>query len=68
MWWCSRAFAEGGMDFPLFHLDFFDNRLLIAAIAIVHVFHSRMSDAQYREVAATCWICSRVRGIFPAVP
>lgn len=28
------------MDFPLFHLDFFGNRLLIAVIAIVHVFHS----------------------------
>ena len=28
------------MDFPIFHLDFFGNRLLVAVIAIVHVFHS----------------------------
>jgi len=28
------------MDFPIFHLDFFGNRLLIACIAILHVFHS----------------------------
>lgn len=26
------------MDFPIFHLDFFGNRLLIAVIAIVHVY------------------------------
>ena len=26
------------MDFPLFHLDFFGNRMLIAVIAILHVF------------------------------
>jgi hypothetical protein len=26
------------MDFPIFHLDFFGNRLLIAGIAILHVF------------------------------
>ncbi len=26
------------MDFPVFHLDFFGNRLLIAAVAVFHVF------------------------------
>ncbi len=26
------------MDFPLFHLDFFGNRMLIAVIAVLHVF------------------------------
>lgn len=28
------------MDFPLFHLDFFGNRLLIGVIAVIHVFAS----------------------------
>jgi hypothetical protein len=30
------------MDFPLFHLDFFGNRMLIAVIAITHVFISHL--------------------------
>jgi len=30
--------AVNSMDFPLYHLDFFGNRLLIAVIAITHVY------------------------------
>jgi hypothetical protein len=30
------------MDFPLFHLDFFGNRMLVAVIAITHVFISHL--------------------------
>jgi len=30
------------MDFPIFHLDFFGNRLLIAVIASVHVLINHM--------------------------
>jgi len=30
--------AGGSMDFPVFHLDFLGNRLLIAVIAVLHVF------------------------------
>lgn len=44
------------MDFPIFHLDFFGNRLLIAFIAIVHVFHSHpLAVGAVPVVAAMEW-------------
>ena len=29
--------AKAAMDFPVFHLDFIGNRMLIAVIAVIHV-------------------------------
>jgi len=44
------------MDFPIFHLDFFGNRLLIAFIAILHVFHSHpLAVGAIPVVAAMEW-------------
>jgi hypothetical protein len=44
------------MDFPIFHLDFFGNRLLIAVIAIVHVFHNHpLAVGAIPVVAAMEW-------------
>lgn len=44
------------MDFPIFHLDFFGNRLLIAFIAVLHVFHSHpLAVGAIPVVAAMEW-------------
>lgn len=45
------------MDFPIFHIDFFGNRFLIAVIAIVHVFinHSLAVGAMPLVAALEWW-------------
>jgi hypothetical protein len=45
------------MDFPIFHLDFFGNRFLIASIAVVHIFinHSMAVGAMPLVAAMEWW-------------
>ncbi len=58
---CCRALRHGlqgvSMDFPVFHLDFLGNRMLIAVIAVVHVFinHSLAVGAMPLVTAMEFW-------------